>query len=146
MFNFLEIQTRRPLSEQDVLKINCIIKRRAYRYIAAGREEWLYPERHVRFNWRAIGDEHLLMPTQDRCIRAQRSRSAIPEAAPKQWTPSGDRQAIGNSGMRPGVPWRSTRTSGGATSSKHCAVRTAAASHGRTATANASPEGVAPTS
>jgi hypothetical protein len=62
MFNFLEIQTRRPLSEQDVLKINCIIKRRAYRYIAAGQEEWLYPERHVKFNWRAIGDEHLLMP------------------------------------------------------------------------------------
>jgi hypothetical protein len=62
MFNFLEIQTRRALSELDVLKINCIIKRRAYRYIAAGREEWLYPETHVKFNWRAIGDEHLLMP------------------------------------------------------------------------------------
>jgi hypothetical protein len=62
MFNFLEIQTRRMLSEQEVLKINCIIKRRAYRYVAAGREEWLHPERHVKFNWRAVGDEHLLMP------------------------------------------------------------------------------------
>lgn len=62
MFNFLEIQTRRPLAEMDVLKINCIIKRRAYRYIAAGREEWLHPERHVKFNWRSVGDEHLLMP------------------------------------------------------------------------------------
>jgi hypothetical protein len=62
MFNFLEIQTRRSLSEQEILKINCVIKRRAYRYIAAGREEWLYPERKVKFNWRAIGDEHLLMP------------------------------------------------------------------------------------
>ena len=30
--------------------------------IAAGREEWLYPERDVRFNWRAVGDDHLLMP------------------------------------------------------------------------------------
>lgn len=62
MFNFLEIQTHRSLSEHDVRKINCIIKRRAYRYIAAGREEWLYPERHVKFTWRAVGDEHLLMP------------------------------------------------------------------------------------
>lgn len=62
MFNFLEIQTRRPLSEEVVLKINCIIKRRAYRYIAAGREEWLYPERNVKFSWRPVGDEHLLMP------------------------------------------------------------------------------------
>jgi hypothetical protein len=62
MFDFTEIQTRRQLSEQDVLKINCITKRRAYRYIAAGRDEWLYPERHVKFNWRAVGDEHLLMP------------------------------------------------------------------------------------
>jgi hypothetical protein len=62
MFNFLEIQTRRSWSEQDVLRINCIIKRRAYRYIAAGREDWLYPERQVKFTWRAVGDEHLLMP------------------------------------------------------------------------------------
>lgn len=62
MFNFLEIQTRRTLSEEDVLKINSIIKRRAYRFIAAGRETWLYPERHAKFTWRSIGDEHLLMP------------------------------------------------------------------------------------
>lgn len=62
MFNFLEIQTRRSLSEEDVLRINCVIKRRAHRYIAAAREEWLYPERHVRFNWGAVGGDHLFMP------------------------------------------------------------------------------------
>ncbi len=62
MFNFLEIQTRRSLSEQDVLRINCVIKRRAHRYIAAAREEWLYPERSVKFNWGAVGSEHLFMP------------------------------------------------------------------------------------
>lgn len=62
MFHFLEIQTRRPLSEEEVPKINCVIKRRAYRYIAAACEDWLYPERHISFNWRAVGDEHLLMP------------------------------------------------------------------------------------
>ena len=37
-------------------------QRRAYRYIEAAQEEWLYPERHVEFNWPASGDEHLLMP------------------------------------------------------------------------------------
>jgi hypothetical protein len=62
MFNFLEIQTGRALSEVDVLRVNCIIKRRAYRYIAAGREEWLHPEDHVRFSWRSVADDHLLMP------------------------------------------------------------------------------------
>src|SRR4051794_13869302 len=36
MFNFLEIQTRRQLSEQEVREVNLIIKSRAYRYIAAG--------------------------------------------------------------------------------------------------------------
>ena len=62
IFNFLEIQTRRKLTEQEVLKINCVIKRRAYRYVAAGEREWLFPERAVKFNWRAVADEHLLMP------------------------------------------------------------------------------------
>lgn len=62
MFNFLEIQTRRRLDEQEVLEINFIIKSRAYRYIAAGREEWLYPERHVNTPWRSFGRGYLLMP------------------------------------------------------------------------------------
>jgi hypothetical protein len=62
MFNWLDVQVGRRLPEVDVLRINCIIKRRAYRYIAAANEEWLYPERHVKFNWREIGDDHLLMP------------------------------------------------------------------------------------
>lgn len=62
MFNFLEIQTRRELSEQEVRELNYIIKARAYRYIAAGREEWLYPERHVKTPWRSLGGGYLLMP------------------------------------------------------------------------------------
>jgi len=62
VFNFMEIQTRRELSEEDVLRLNSIIKRRAYRFVAAGREEWLYPERQVKVPWRSVGDNHLLMP------------------------------------------------------------------------------------
>ena len=93
MFNFLEIQTRRPLAEEDVLKINCIIKRRAYRYIAAGREEWLYPERHVRFNWRLVGDEHLLMPDP---------RSLRPGAEIVVGYSSGATEAMDTFGRRPG--------------------------------------------
>lgn len=93
MFNFLEIQTRRPLSEQDVLKINCIIKRRAYRSIAAGREEWLYPERHVKFTWRSIGDDHLLMPDP---------RSLHPGAEVVLGYASGATEAMDTFGRRPG--------------------------------------------
>jgi hypothetical protein len=62
MFNFLDVQTRRTLTEDEVLTVNCIAKRRAYRYVAAGREEWLYPEQHIKFSWRDPGDSHLLMP------------------------------------------------------------------------------------
>jgi hypothetical protein len=62
MFNFLEIQTRRKLAEHEVLEINLIIKSRANRYIAAGREEWLHPERHVTSPWRSFGRGYLLMP------------------------------------------------------------------------------------
>lgn len=93
MFNFLEIQTRRSLTEQEVLRINCIVKRRAYRYIAAGCEEWLYPERYVKFNWRAVGDEHLLMPDP---------RSLHPGAEIVMGYASGATEAMDTFGRRPG--------------------------------------------
>lgn len=47
VFNFFEIQTRRRLTEKEVRQINFILKNRAYRYIAAAREEWLYPEQRL---------------------------------------------------------------------------------------------------
>jgi hypothetical protein len=62
MFNFLEIHQGRQLSEADVLAVNQLIKLRAYRYVAAGKEEWLYPERHGKIGWREVDDTALLMP------------------------------------------------------------------------------------
>jgi len=63
IFNFTAIQTGRSLTEQEVQQINFIIKQRAYRHVAAAREEWLYPEQHVsRSHWGAYGDGYLLMP------------------------------------------------------------------------------------
>lgn len=63
VFNFQTIQTSRILSEQEVLEINFIIKSRAYRYIAAAKEDWLYPERTVsKSDWNQYGDGLLLMP------------------------------------------------------------------------------------
>lgn len=63
MFNFQHIQTNRQLSEQEVRELNFIIKSRAYRYIAATREDWLYPERHVsKSDWNNFGDGLLCMP------------------------------------------------------------------------------------
>jgi hypothetical protein len=63
MFNFLSIQVMRHLSEHEVREINFILKSRAYRYVGAAQEEWLYPERHVsRSQWNRFGDGRLLMP------------------------------------------------------------------------------------
>lgn len=63
IFNFTRIQTLRRLSEQEVREINFIIKSRAYRYIAAEVEEWLYPEKHVcKSDWYNYGKGYLLMP------------------------------------------------------------------------------------
>jgi len=62
-FNFMEIQTGRKLTEVEVNEINFIIKKRAYRYIAAACEEWLYPEKHIPSeHWRNLGGGYLLMP------------------------------------------------------------------------------------
>lgn len=63
MFNFMNIQIMRQLTEREVLEINFIIKSRAYRYIAAGVEEWLYPENEIsKADWNQFGDGYLLMP------------------------------------------------------------------------------------
>ncbi len=63
MFNFTAIQTGRRLSEDEVLQINLVTKRRAYRYVAAAEKEWLYPEKRVSTDhWKKLGDGYLFMP------------------------------------------------------------------------------------
>lgn len=63
IFKYLDIQTHRCLSEQEVREINFIIKSRAFQYIAAGKEEWLYPEKFVsKSDWNKYGNGLLLMP------------------------------------------------------------------------------------
>jgi hypothetical protein len=47
----------------EINQINFIIKKRAYRYIAAATENWLYPERNIPSeHWRKLSDRYLLMP------------------------------------------------------------------------------------
>jgi hypothetical protein len=58
-----DIQFGRELEEDEVLRINYIMKRRATRYIAAAEEEWLYPERRVSTtDWSKLDDDWFLLP------------------------------------------------------------------------------------
>jgi len=58
-----DIQTLRFLSEEEVRQINFIVKSRAYRHIAAAKEDWLYPEKYVsKSDWYNYGYGYLLMP------------------------------------------------------------------------------------
>lgn len=95
MFNFLDVQVRRKLSEEEVCEINLILKARAYRYIAAGREEWLYPERSVRSAWRSLGSGHLLMPEP---------RSLIPGSEITVGYADGSIATLDSLGRRPSQP------------------------------------------
>jgi hypothetical protein len=63
MFDFQRIQTNRTLSENEVLRINHVIKTCAYRYIAAAEEEWLFPEAKLKnLGWHDLGQSDLFMP------------------------------------------------------------------------------------
>lgn len=63
IFKVTDIQVLRHLSEQEIREINFIIKSRAFRYVAAGKEEWLYPEKYVsKSDWHDYGNGYLLMP------------------------------------------------------------------------------------
>jgi hypothetical protein len=58
-----DIQFGRELEENEVLRINYILKRRASRYVAAAREEWLYPEHRVSVtDWTKLDDDWFLFP------------------------------------------------------------------------------------
>lgn len=95
MFNFLDIHQGRKMSEAEVLVINRIIKLRAYRFLAAGKEEWLYPERQTNMTWRGMGDSFLLMPDP---------RPLTPNAKMIVGYSSGATSAMDAYGRRPGQP------------------------------------------
>jgi hypothetical protein len=54
---------KRKLTSQEVNRINYVIKRRARRYIAAGRKEWLTPELNVTEPWSEL--RTTLLPPKD---------------------------------------------------------------------------------
>jgi len=57
------VQFGRELAEDEVIRINLILKRKATRYIAAGRKEWLYPERATkRDGWATLDQDWFLFP------------------------------------------------------------------------------------
>lgn len=63
VFNFQEIQTGRVLTEQEVREFNYVIKKGAKRFVAAAKEDWLFPERFLgNSRWEQLGDGHLFMP------------------------------------------------------------------------------------
>jgi hypothetical protein len=56
------IRTRK-LTSEDVIRVNRVLKARARRYIAAGKEEWLYPETLSTEPWADLRD--VLLPPED---------------------------------------------------------------------------------
>jgi hypothetical protein len=63
MFDLRSIQTNRELEEDEVRRINFILKRRATPYIAAAEEEWLYPERACSTkHWSKLDTDWFLFP------------------------------------------------------------------------------------
>lgn len=55
---------KRSLNDSEVCAINFIIKSRAKRYVAAGKDLWLYPEKSINGDWMQLG-EHLLPPKKE---------------------------------------------------------------------------------
>lgn len=60
----IEFINTRKLTAHEVTKINHIIKCRAQSSVAAGREDWLYPERYINCEWAEL--RHVLLPPQER--------------------------------------------------------------------------------
>ena len=44
----------RQLTDDEVHAINLVLRSRAKQYVAAGRPDWLYPERYCSLSWTEI--------------------------------------------------------------------------------------------
>ncbi|GLX45026.1 MULTISPECIES: DUF4238 domain-containing protein [Pectobacterium] len=60
MVSTINFINTRELTADEVTQINHIIKSRSNKFIAAGREDWLYPENHLTCDWAGI--RHVLLP------------------------------------------------------------------------------------
>jgi hypothetical protein len=61
--NLTDTQFGRELEEDEVFRINLILKKRATRYIAAADEEWLYPEKRASTTlWSKLDDDWFTLP------------------------------------------------------------------------------------
>ncbi|MDO6719105.1 DUF4238 domain-containing protein [Psychrosphaera sp. 1_MG-2023] len=60
MVKTIEFINSRELSEEEVEKINFIIKSRSNESIAAGKDEWLEPEKNIDTDWAEL--RHILLP------------------------------------------------------------------------------------
>lgn len=67
MVNTIEFINTRKLTADEVTKINHIIKSRAKASVAAGKEEWLYPENNVTCDWADL--RHVLFPPPNELYR-----------------------------------------------------------------------------
>lgn len=63
MVKTIEFINTRKLTANEVTEINHIIKTRAKVSVAAGRDEWLYPENDVSCDWAEL--RHVLLPSSD---------------------------------------------------------------------------------
>ena len=57
------VQYGRELAEDEVIRINLILKAKATRYIAAGQKQWLYPELSMKqTGWATLDRDWFLLP------------------------------------------------------------------------------------
>jgi hypothetical protein len=58
-----DIQFGRELEEDEVRRINYVLKKRATRFIAAAEKEWLYPEQYLSTTeWEMLDEDWFLLP------------------------------------------------------------------------------------
>ena len=58
-----DVQFDRELEEDEVIRINLILKLKATRFIAAGNKDWLYPEKQIRrIGWAVLDDDWFMLP------------------------------------------------------------------------------------
>ncbi len=89
-FSFMDIIHERNLSEKEVCALNYVLKVQSWRYVAAAKKDWLYPERNLE-EWEWEKNLKIFLPSMDKIGISSGISFGYKDGSFESFTPYGEK-------------------------------------------------------